>query len=485
MEKEYEGKITKFIMLAYGIDSNTKYEILEIEPKQLISRKRLDIIAKLKYIENIEKCLNCTFYNQLYKRHIEAFSNGTYTECGTESKNTIDKYIETFDELIEDIKNNGFNEQKSLIPVGKENSILDGAHRTSTCIYYNKPIKIVKFKDIEVDFDAEFFKKRLLNIEYIEYLVKEYCKLKENTYVFCVWPRAKKKREIEKEILDNTDIIYSKEIELSYNGYRNLMIQIYSKYDWAGNIDNHFNGIYKKLDSCYQKSEKAKIYVVECTSVERILEIKNRIREFLKQGKDSIHSTDDQDETIEMLELLLNKNSIDFLNVANPDKYKEFYKNIKEYRKRIENSGFDIEEFAIDADTVISAYGIKDCKQISFLASNKKYNEIEDKIIKCNNNNYKHYKEKINEIINNPKYYFYFWNVKFVSLELIKRYKKSIHTKEDKEQLAEIDRMLTYKKDLKYRLSLLENDIKRIKRNYKTVIKKHLKSILKKIHIIK
>ena len=80
MEKEYEGKITKFIMLAYGIDSNTKYEILEIEPKQLISRKRLDIIAKLKYIENIEKCLNCTFYNQLYKRHIEAFSNGTYIQ---------------------------------------------------------------------------------------------------------------------------------------------------------------------------------------------------------------------------------------------------------------------------------------------------------------------------------------------------------------------------------------------------------------------
>ena len=39
-----------------------------------------------------EKNLNCKFYNDLYKKHIEAFSNGTFIEYGTESKNTIEKY---------------------------------------------------------------------------------------------------------------------------------------------------------------------------------------------------------------------------------------------------------------------------------------------------------------------------------------------------------------------------------------------------------
>lgn len=102
--EEYKGKLTESVIKEYGIDSNTKYEILEIEPNELINNKRLDIIVKLKYIENIEKKLNCEFFNNLYKRHIEAFSNGTFIEYGTESKNTIEKYIETFNELIKSIK---------------------------------------------------------------------------------------------------------------------------------------------------------------------------------------------------------------------------------------------------------------------------------------------------------------------------------------------------------------------------------------------
>ena len=109
--------------------------------------------------------------------------------------------------------------------------------------------------------------------------------------------------------------------------------------------------------------------------------------------------------------------------------------------------------------------------------------KIENEFIKCNNDNYKGYKEEIIEIINNPKYYFYFENVKFVDLQLIKRFKKNTEKRIEKKEMAKIRKVLTYKVDLKYKMKLLENEINRMKRNYKILLKKKIKNILRKMHI--
>lgn len=482
MEEEYKGKLTESVIKEYSMDSNIEYKIKEIQPQELINSKRIDIIVKLKYIENVEKHLNCRYYNELYKKHIEAFSGGTFIEYGSEHKNSFDKYIETFNQLIKSIKKDGFDERKSLVPVGSGNIILDGAHRTSIAIYYNKLLKIIVLEGKSVDFGAEFFREKLLNIQDIEYIITEYCKLKENVFVFCIWPKTEQKEEIEKQIKENTNVIYNKEIELTYNGYRNLMIQIYGKYDWAGSIQNHFEGIYAKLDGCYKFKEKAQIFVVEGESTEKILELKEKIRKERNGSKHVVHSTDSKEETIEMVELLLNKNSLNFLNIAEPDKYDKLYKTIQLYKQQIKKLNLKQDEFIIDSDSVLSVYGLKNQKNITFLTYNKEYKKIENEYISCNNEHSEWYKETIEEIINNPKFYFYFWNVKFVDLELIKRYKKNSG---DKRYIRQIGKLILQKKDPKYSWNLLINEIKKFKRNYKIKFKKKIKSVLKNLEIRK
>ena len=80
---------------------------------------------------------NCKFINELYDKHIEAFSAGSYNEPGNDEKNSIKKYIDTFEVLIKNIKKSGIDETISVIPVGKNNEIMDGAHRTAIASYFN------------------------------------------------------------------------------------------------------------------------------------------------------------------------------------------------------------------------------------------------------------------------------------------------------------------------------------------------------------
>ena len=106
---------------------------------------RIDLIPKMKYIEHRESNYHTEYVKELYTRHIEAFTIGTYTEQGNEWKNSIEKYISTFDMLIDDIKCNGIDENVSVIPVGKNNEIIEVTERENAIIDYVLKIK----KDLE------------------------------------------------------------------------------------------------------------------------------------------------------------------------------------------------------------------------------------------------------------------------------------------------------------------------------------------------
>ena len=61
-----EKKIDPYIRKLYGIGKNTKYEILEVQPIQLLMFSRLDIIAKVIYLEK-----KSFFSKKLYEEHIQ------------------------------------------------------------------------------------------------------------------------------------------------------------------------------------------------------------------------------------------------------------------------------------------------------------------------------------------------------------------------------------------------------------------------------
>ena len=128
------------------ITKDTPYEIREMDAKELLCPERLDLAAKIAYIEAREKGGDMSFARELYRKHIEAFSEGNYTEPGDENKTSLEKFFSVFDELIDNYRENGFDSDKSLVPIGRDNIILDGAHRTACAIFFGGKISVIFFR---------------------------------------------------------------------------------------------------------------------------------------------------------------------------------------------------------------------------------------------------------------------------------------------------------------------------------------------------
>lgn len=486
-EKYPYNLLTEYFIDANNITEDTPYSIFEIDANELIVSDRIDLIAKLEYIDFKEKSIKCDFAKELYIKHIEAFSNGTYTEPGTPEKNNISKYLEQFDKLIDKIKHDGFDPKISLIPVGRNNEILDGAHRTSTAAYFNKKVNVIKFPALSRKFDYDFFKNRLLEEEYLDYLINKYCTLKENVYIACIWPRGNYDsyvKQINNIIRDRYKVVCSKEIKLSYNGLRNFMIQIYGHQSWVKNFEDNFKDIVSKVDNCYKKDRSMIVYVLESDSFDEILTLKQEVCKFVDIEKHFIHIIDNQLKSIQILNLLFNKNSIYHLNTSIPDKYVKFNNKIKIYKEKINRNNLNINDFIIDSSGVMGIFGIRDCSDLDFLSLSDKQDLIEQEGIGKHDSELQYYNINKDSMIYDPRNYFVYNDLKFITLQVLKEMKKNRNEEKDKTDLKLIEFYLKNNK-LSWDIDISKtiNNIKRKKRLLKQNIKKGLRYIYKKIGV--
>lgn len=361
---------------------------------------------------------------------------------------------------------------------------MDGAHRTAIASYFNLDVPIIRFDNLEANNGTEFFRDRLLEEKYLDYLVTEYCKLKENVFVACVWPKAKgieNKRHMKELISKSTKIIYEKQISLSYNGLRNLMIQIYCSQNWSGSIENNFEGVMQKVDACYDKNETIDLYVMEGKDLDSILDMKEEIRDIFKIETHSIHITDNSTESVQVCNLLLNDNSLDLINNAKPDTYIDFNKKIINFRTEIIKNKLPLDNFIIESGSVMALYGLRDSGDIDFLTVEKKYECLENEIIENHNHAIDLYNSKIEDILFNPENFLVYNDMKFVTLKLLRVMKKKRKQNTDKLDLELIDNYLRNKQNYKMVCIRIRYYVERKKRNLIT----HIKILLKKLGLFK
>lgn len=477
------SRLTDYFCQQNNIDHNAIYEMEKIDANQLITKDRIDLVAKLKYIEYREKGYDLTFIKELYTAHIEAFSHGTFIEPGNDDKNSIDKYFETFDSLIDDIKNRGFDETISVIPVGSNNAIMDGAHRVAIAAYFNLKVPIIYFNNISVTYDTKFFQDRLLDKKYIDYLVTEYCKMKKNVYFVCVWPKAKGQLQREKMnflINESCEIIYKKNIKLNYDGLKSLIIQIYSGQDWIGCIQNDFSGARNKVNACYDNSEIITVYVLECESFDKVLKLKRNIGDVFNTGNDSIHIADTQFDTIRIANLLLNQNSVNFLNAGKPNYYTQFNRKINKFKASLIKHHFSLDEFIIDSSSTLGLYGLRNVEDIDFVTVSNGYEILEEDHIKNHHDCIQYYKTTADNLVLNPNNYFVYNDLKFITLDVLKVFKKNRNENKDKLDIKLIDNMVKKKDYIHLFLPKMKKNIKKNIRNSKYIWRLQIVKLLKK-----
>lgn len=370
------------------ITSNTPYEIREIDAKELLCPDRLDLAAKIAYIETREKGRDMSFARELYQKHIEAFSEGYYTEPGDENKDSLERFFSVFDELIDNYKENGFDSDKSLVPIGRDNIILDGAHRTACAIYFGGKISVISFPQFEVCFDYRYFRDRRLSEEMLEYMAVVYSRYASKPlYLACLWPVSpvEKRSQAIEMIAAQHGIVYDTSVMLKKNGLRNFMIQIYQYQDWIGTSDNHFAGVMGKVDACFAPNTSTETILFEGGALEDVLQMKDCIRAVFMLDKHAVHISDSNEETKLMASLLFNANSRHALNFGNPDTFPRFF---NEYKK-LKRTGA-----SLGTSATLAYYGISDAGELE--EDNLAFDEL------------------------NPRTYFVFDGLKFPALAQVK-----------------------------------------------------------------
>jgi hypothetical protein len=466
----------------YNISEENDYKIEKIKARELIVAGRIDLIAKLKYVEYKEKGYDLSFIKEVYIKHIEAFTFGSYSENGNDNKNSIEQYLNTFDYLIESIKENGIDENISVIPVGRNNQIMDGAHRAAIAAYFDLEIPIVRLDHLIANNNTEFFRERLLDEFYLDYLVTEYCKFKHNVYIAVCWPRAKGKLDEVEELMKQTgEVVYKKKIDLTYNGLRNFIIQVYCSHDWIGGLENHFEGATPQIEGCYDKDGIINAYVLECDSLDQIVKMKQNIRKIYGVGNYSIHSSDNQNETIQISKLIFNNNSIMFLNGGKPDYYVDFNGKLSEFKERLLASGFSLENFIVDSSSPLGLYGLRNIRDIDFMTISDGYEILENE---CTGNHHEYidlYETTKEDLILNPNNYFVYNEIKFTTLNVLRRFKKNRGEEKDLIDVKLIDSLFIKKHHCMMALLKFESTLRRRKRNLKYYSKQKLIHLFKKM----
>lgn len=390
---------------------------------------RFDFMAKYLYIKHYDKKYNTTFFIDLYKAHINTFNGGyelpdsTISNCGI-TKQNIDDFIKVFNELIDNMKENGYNKMYP-IPINSDNIIENGTHRLLTAYYYNIQPEIKQISGSGQHYDYNFFLQRRgkppLERIYADIMALEYVNHNEKQRCMILYPCAYDNTKL--KLLINTIrqygyIYYHKEIKLTQNGLINLIKELYRGEEWIGGLFPTSGGD-GKFKFCY--ADNPIIYIsITMNDITKLIEMKEKCRKIYNLGKHSLHVSDHISDTWRISAALLNDNSIHFLNNGTNNISLQTKQLLTNYFKEIEN---EKEDYCLTSSLIMEMYNLRQAKDIDYL-------QKDDKIINLENVGIHHgiwltyYNIHKDEIIYNPQYHFYINGFKFATLDVIKNMKQ-------------------------------------------------------------
>lgn len=443
--KEFISVIEKNL-LGHSLEE-TEQEIEYIDPRVLLNANRIDLVCKLYYIECRENGVGIDFAKEIYTEHIKAITRGRCQELWNPDKNGIDIYISRFDSLIDDIKRNGFDTNKSVVPISTDNGILDGAHRTAIAIYFGLPLPVFRLQVRSWNnsfkrFQGEGVDK--LPQKYLDFCAYLYTKYKAPCYIALIWPVSQKSQNYDialKIINECCSVVYMKQVMLNYNGLTQLAIHTYMEAEWAGGFEKNFPGIPSVVNERYAPNNKVTVILLDDASLEEIQQLKKIVRIVLGGGFCRIHITDTQMEAIRLGKMLFNENSISFLNQSYIMRYPNFIRTFLQFRKEVLNREVQ-DNVCIDTGGVMAAYGLRDTNDIDYLSimnidlqgfdrhTQTYYNRFSPNI-------------HIDSIIYNWFEHFYCFDIMFNCIHNVKTLKSSRGEAKDHNDIKLIERMKT------------------------------------------
>ena len=485
------------------IRAKPPYETLQeahttaVGAQTLYSASRFDIGAKIAYIKDYLKNIDCDWSKELYLEHLRVWNNFKEAEP---KKDGPQDFINSFNDLTTSLVENGmFKNAKSSIPIvnieGPQNiAALNGAHRIAVCNLLEfddewsvagntsslMPVHAAPISAGQLNCSYEYFKNKTdfvpggLAEKYLDYMNLEFIKAHaeansnpcefEACRVVTLFPSANITTQKAIEILSKyCSVISYKNLELNELGQFNYIMNLYIGEEWLGSMqENHWPGAIEKQKACFDGDQELRVILVNNTTFDKLNEAKEEIRQICQKGKHSIHINDTNLETWRIATSIYNENSIHFLNNSRIFKVKQpFLKFCDQFMRYVtfQNQYIatdtsnergerslkvptsPLEDFAIDASSTLSAYGIREGGDLDFLFAYFHISSgMED--VSCHNMHVEDYEESIHDMIYHPKNYFWFFGRKFVTLEVVRKMKENRNEPKDQRDVKLIDEVL-------------------------------------------
>lgn len=432
---------------------------------------------------------------ELYKERTRAMTGFKLSEIGNDSKTSFADFLHVLDGLIADFQSGSYDDRRTLIPVDKKGEPIDGAHRISCAAYFNKKVRVLRFLDREVPpYDYAYLAHDLLPSSWSDLMALEALEWHDDIYAFFLWPKAHRDKDKLQEALSlissQMDVLYEVDYKLTFEAIRNLMIQLYGHMDWVGSIDDGFANITGKADEVWDKNGTVRIVLVRAPGSDEVLALKKQVRDLFGIGLASIHSTDNIRETKLAMNALLNPNSRHHLLHADVTRYKDTYRLFKRFKEMVEKGGFDKREFVLDTGMVMGIYGLRPTNDLDYCCLHKSQDKTypEDEDIEEHDEAWLQFcPVPMKDLVCNPRNYFVFDEMKFVTLREQLLYKqsryKTYHFPKDQEDIRLIQNVLSQNGRFRKHLNRLLLNLKRKKRVYRQTAFANLVKITRLLHV--
>lgn len=413
-------------------------KVIRIEnPITLWTPLRIDISAKILFIKYLEENIDSLYGEDVYLNHLRVW-NGL-REIEPPKKGAYD-YLDSFRKIIKDVKTDEFDFKKNPILFNTNNNLINGSHRLAAAIYFNKPVYVKYTDNLEGQEDCNYELFRAHNsvhgrIEkgYLDSMVLEYIKRKaENVFVITIFPSAKGLDEkIENTIKDYASIIYRKDFLISKVNAEKFIDVLYHGEDWLN------GGISAKASFTFPESGYVRTFFIEVSDSKILTELKERLRGYWDLGKHSLHINDTRTETLRISRNVLNDNSLRFINTEFLGEPKlQSLKLFEDFLEELQQKGVNKEKVLVDGSFVLSLYQIREVGDIDFISkgdiglSNK---------FQSHNKYIQKFGFRLDDWLFNPQKYFYYKDVKVLTLEEALVFKRRRLEEKDKNDISKLE----------------------------------------------
>jgi hypothetical protein len=169
---------------------------------------------------------------------------------------------------------------------------------------------------------------------------------------------------------------------------------------------------------------------------------KAAIRALFDIGNHSVHITDTHHETLRVAEALLNANSVHFVEHARPGAPVRLLGHMARLRDWLREAGLSPEDLCIGGSAVLAAYGLREGKDLDFLHHFALPERGLPEDLGSHNEYAGLYGLSADDLIYDPSNHFNYFGLKFASLPVIARMKKTRGEKKDAVDLSLIRKVL-------------------------------------------